>query len=93
MARRGFLLAGVLLAVLCGGCVGVEEGYRKATVIKMSMIFEPDNLADDVGCRELWGNVARFGIEMDRARNDWNEVVLESATALIEQGCVKRSIE
>ena len=66
------------------------SGYRKATVVKMADVFEPDNLSDAPECRALWGNIARYGIEMDNAREDWNQVILASASELIERGCVAR---
>lgn len=78
----------VLIAVLSPACT--SSGYRKATVIEMARISEPANLSDDPECRTLWGDIARYGIEMDRARNDWNQVILGSAELLIERRCVKR---
>lgn len=80
----------VLALAACGACS--EPGYRKATVVRMAMIFEPENLAEDTECRALWGNIARYGVEMDDGRKDWNEVILDSAAALIERGCVRRRL-
>jgi hypothetical protein len=82
-------LWGVVLAIV--GLVGCSPaGHTRSTVIKLAYIPIPDNLSDDAQCRELWGNIARYGIEMDSARSDWNQIVVSSAALLVERGCVKR---
>lgn len=67
-----------------------NSGYKKVTVVKMASIFTPSNLLDTAECRQLWGDVQRFGLEMDEAREDWNQIVLNNAFQLIERGCVKQ---
>ena len=47
--------------------------------------------ASDSECQALWGNIASAGIDMDDFSDDWNDVVLDSATLLIEEGCVQNT--
>ena len=90
-AHRAAIAIAAISVAAFSSCT--ESGYRKATVVKMAMIFEPDNLADDSECRELWGNISRYGMDMDTARKDWNQVILNSVSALIERGCVKQRVD
>ena len=85
--RVGLLLA-LLGAVACS-----SSGFTRATVVKLVSIQPPPNLSDDSTCVALWGNIARYGQEMDHARTDWNQVVIESASMLIERGCVVRALK
>ena len=83
MRQPEWLVIGFTLCVV-SGCT--ESGYRRAKVIKMAVISTPDNLADDPLCQELWGNIARYGIDMDTACDDWNQIILNAASELIENG-------
>lgn len=76
------------LAVL-GARSCASFGYRRATVVKMAAVYTPENLDAGSECQELWANLARYGVQMDELRQDWNKIVLDSASVLIEKGCVK----
>ena len=81
-------LGAILLGVVLTSC---GSGYqRSATVTKIAMINPPDNLSDASECRVLWNDISRFGIEMDKASKEWNQIILNTAGLLIEKGCVKR---
>jgi hypothetical protein len=83
-------LAGAIALLGVRSCAGL--GYRRATVVEMAAVYTPDNLNGTNECQELWANLARYGVHMDKLRPDWNKIVLDSASALIEQGCVKSRI-
>jgi hypothetical protein len=87
-ARPSWQIIIVIATIASVACA--PSGYRKATVVKMAHIFEPDNLSDNPECNALWGHTARYRIEMDNAREDWNQVILASASELIQRGCVAR---
>ena len=80
-----------LVCLALGGVTGcTEAGYSRVTVAKMALISTPDNLSEDPDCQAWWGNIARAGMDMDKFSKDWNDVILDSATFLIENGCVQR---
>jgi len=70
---------------------GCDSSYKRVTVVKMASIYTPDNLSSDPDCQGWWSNIARAGIDMDDFGKDWNDTVLDSATFLIENGCVHRA--
>ena len=78
----------VLLSTLA--LTSCDSDYKKVMVVEMAEIFTPDNLLQTTDCMQLWSDIQRFGLEMDEAREDWNQVVLNNAYQLIEQGCVQR---
>ena len=84
---RVFIVA-TAATCITAGCS--PSGHRKATVIKMAYIGAPENLSEDPDCQVLWNDIARYGIAMDELRNDWNQVILNSASLLIENGCVRK---
>jgi hypothetical protein len=81
---RSLSLLLLAVAVWC-----VPDGYRKATVVKMAAVYTPTNLADSYDCQNLWGTIARFGVDMDNVSDDWNQRILTAAFDLIERGCVR----
>ena len=83
----------VLLFLAAFFLLSCDSGYKKVTVVKMALISTPDNLLDTTSCRQLWGDIQRYGLDMDEAREDWNQVILNSAYRLIEEGCVKRTAQ
>ena len=86
-SARTYFVGLVLLLVATTGC---DRYHRSTTVIKIAVIPVPSNLSDAAECQTLWGDISRHGIEMDALRKDWNQVVLNSTTLLIEKGCVKK---
>ena len=70
---------------------GCFSSYKRVTVVKMSSIVVPSNLSPDSECQALWGNISQAGMDMDDYSDDWNDVVLDSATLLIEEGCVQNT--
>lgn len=66
-----------------------ESGYTRVKAAKMASIHVPSNLSSDSECQDLWANIARAGMDMDNFSDDWNDVILDSATFLIEKGCVQ----
>lgn len=74
----------ILLIVV--SCSGHDRVTRVAIVVH---IDQPANLSPRSECIALWGNIQRFGSEMDRASAEWNKIVIQSAYELIEKGCVR----
>ena len=81
-------LVAVWFLVTTNGCF---SSYKRVTVAKILSISVPSNLSSDSECQALWGNIASAGIDMDDFSDDWNDVVLDSATLLIEEGCVQNT--
>lgn len=81
--KRASLVFALLSLVAC------QSGTTTVRVTKMAVIDQPTNLLDTDECRDLWGNIQRFGLEMDKASPEWNAVIIKSAYELIEKGCVK----
>lgn len=90
--RSSFFIGSIFSILFILGCNSEQSSYRKATVVKMSAIWAPANLANDSECRALYSNITRYGIDMDESRNDWNQVILASIYKLIERGCVIEKI-
>lgn len=82
--RKALALAVIVLASL--SCSSRERHVRVAIIVH---IDTPSNLSTSSECRALWGNVQRFGAEMDAASPEWNKVVIQSAYELIQKGCVE----
>ena len=86
-----------LVAFALGFCLatfvppGCKTGYTRVTAVRMASIYTPDNLSTDSDCQSWWANIARAGIDMDDFSDDWNDTILDSATFLIENGCVQRA--
>jgi hypothetical protein len=91
-ARRNAPCIALAVVVLGLACVACDAGnYRLAPVVRMAQVFTPDNLSDDGECQSMWADIARLGVEMDRVRRDWNQVILTLSYQVIERGCVKRA--
>lgn len=84
----GYML--LMFLVLSLAIPGCDSGHETVTVVTPVSIGTPTNLLQTQECKDLWGNVQRFGLGMDKASKEWNEVVIESAMLLIEKGCVER---
>ena len=82
--RRATILLLLLTLLAC------DSGYGFAKVTRMAHIDTPSNLLATEECRALWADIQRFGLEMDKAGPEWNEVLIESAYELVERGCVKQ---
>lgn len=87
MRRRTWRIVVACACAIAAACG--DDNYDTVVVAKMARISVPANLADDPRCQQLWRDLSRFGLEMDKAARDWNAVVLKSAEQLIELGCVK----
>lgn len=81
--KRASLVLAFLSLLAC------ESGTTAVRVTKIAVIDQPNNLLDTDECRSLWGNIQRFGLEMDKASPEWNGIIIKSAYELIEKGCVK----
>ena len=80
----------IIFALLCLALAACDSSYEKVTVVKLLFVPTPPNLLETPRCMNLWGNIERYGMAMDKAANNWNDIVIDSAVELIEEGCVKR---
>jgi hypothetical protein len=65
-----------------------DHWHRRATVVKMAWVNAvPTNLSQRPECQEAWGTIARLGIAMDAAADDWNQQLLSAAYQLVQDGC------
>ncbi len=59
-------LMAAVLALGLAGCA--PSGHTRVTAMRILSVGTPANLSDEPECVELRGNIAPYGVEMDRAR-------------------------